>query len=227
MIAQITDHIERAKKQLLTQYKEKLGIGYLIESFVDQIQQLENVFVTLSVERAVDVAVGVQLDRIGVIVGIERVPGQSDTDYRLAIKIRIGQNLSEGEPESVIQTFRTLTGAVLVILNDGYHAEIDLACELDFTQDQVNQYIYEIKKVVAAGVRVSGLISFDDVEPFAFAGTMIGAGFGSDTNPTAGGKFAYIQRQNDKKFAFDGTNPQNSGFGTVFDPIVGGVFVSV
>jgi len=227
MIPTINDHIEKAKDRLLTQYREKQRVGWVIEAVVNEIQNLENVFALLATDRTLDVSAGVQLDRIGVIVGLSRVPGQSDADYRQALKVKIGQNISEGEPESVIQTFRTLTGATLVILNDGAYAELSLMANLQFTQEQINVLHREMKKVIAAGVRIDGIGSFDATEPFAFAGSLPGRGFGDTLDPLAGGKFATVKRQNDKKFAFDGFNPDNSGFGTVFDPIVGGLFISL
>lgn len=225
MITPISDHVERAKQLLLSQYKEVESLGWILESGINQIQYLEDMFVALVTNRAIDTAIGIQLDRLGNIVGIPRIPGQSDESYRFAIRIKIGQNISEGEPESVINAFRTITGASMVYLSDGLHAEIYLSGDIDFTQEQVNTIFREMKKVIAAGVRLGGVGSFDPTEPFTFAGIQAGLGFGTESDPTIGGKLAQMQVRNDIKFAFEGLNPNNGGMGTVYDPLIGGVFI--
>ncbi len=226
MITSINDHIQRAKDRLMSQYKDKPNLGFVVESLVEQIQDLEDVFVDLCTSRTIDLSAGTQLDLLGSIVGISREPGQLDDDYRLAIKVRIGQNISEGEPESIISSFRTLTGAALVILNDGYFAEVSISSELNFTQSQVDDLVREMKKVIAAGVRLSGIGSFGDPsDSFAFAGNLPGKGFGTEADNTVGGKFSTFKPSREKQFAFDGPSPNNSGFGTVYDPLIGGVMI--
>ena len=227
MITQITDHIQRALDRLREQYKENPGVNSLIEIFATKVQEEEDLFQSYEEGRALATAVGVQLDLMGTIVGLARVPGQSDDVYRQLLYAKIGENVSDGEPESVLAFWKVLTGASMALIRDGSFGEIGLSANLDFTQDQVNKFMKDLRSVVAAGVRVDGIESFDPVEPFSFNGALPGNGFGSVYDGLVGGKFATVLRQNDRKFAFTGIDPNTSGYGSVYDPIVGGVLVGL
>lgn len=227
MSTPITDHIKQAKDRLREQYKSNPELNYIIEIIGTEIQETEDLFNDMMVSRTLNGSYGKQLDLLGGIVGRARIPGQDDETYRLLIKAKIGENISEGEPESVLSFWKTLTSATMVLIRDGFFAEIGLAADVDFTQDQVNQYMKDLRSVVAAGVRVDGIESFDPSEPFAFNGGSSGRGFGSIYDASAGGKLAKVMRQNDRKFSFYGTDPNTSGFGTVYDPIVGGTLVGL
>lgn len=227
MITQILDHITRAKDRLREQYKENPEVNYILDGIGAGIQQEEDMFNDMMVSRTLDGSFGKQLDLLGTIVGLARVPGQDDETYRALIKAKIGQNVSEGEPESVLSFWKTLTNATKIGIRDGTFGEIALSANLDFTQTQVNKFMKDLRAVVAAGVRVDGIESFDDTEAFTFQGALAGLGFGSDTNPAAGGKFATVSRQNDVKFTFAGTSVNSGGFGSVYDPIIGGVWAGI
>lgn len=68
----ISDHIARAKERLIEQYKGKLKIEGVVEAVIAPLQDIEDVLEQLKVERWIDSAIGVQLDKIGVIVGAAR-----------------------------------------------------------------------------------------------------------------------------------------------------------
>lgn len=222
----ITDHIERAKLRLLEQYKRKPNLAAFIESILGPIQDIENVLGDLETDRWLDTAVGAQLDQLGTIIGIARVTGQSDDDYRVALKSKIVENTSQGEPERVIAIYQILVGAALVFLDDGAFANVGLMSEVDLSdQDMINLIYRRVEQVIAAGVRLDYIGSFDETEPFAFAGSLVGKGFGSLTDAGAGGKMAIIYINKNKKFSFAGTAINDGGFGSLEDPLVGGVMV--
>lgn len=224
MFQQILDHIILAKKRLISQYKQKPRLEGLVEALVQDIQNLENTAVQLNTERGLDTAVGEQLDGIGQIVGLERETGQSDDDYRTLIKAKIGINLSQGEPERMIQIYKVLTGADLVLLQELFPGAVAISSEVDpGSQEEVDRLIRIMESMAPAGVRVDFLGIFDADEAFAFDGDLPGLGFGSTTDPLLGGKFATLVVR-DGEFAFDGDDLQAEGFGTILDPLVGGQF---
>lgn len=223
MITEILDHVDQAKARLIQQYKNKPRIGAIIEAFIEEIQEIESMFKDLNLNRSLETATGNTLDRLGDIVGVARSPGQSDSEYRISIKAKISQNISQGEPERLISTFQLLKGAALVLLQENYPAAIHIGTPVPIAdQDEANMLMEIMERTAAAGVRIEGLISFDPGEPFAFDGALPGFGFGDDTNPLAGGKLAFLWEPT-IDFAFDGDDPNAGGFGHIQDSLVGGV----
>lgn len=229
MITLISDHIARAKARLIEQYKGKTTVEGVVDSLVEEIQVLEDLFGQLNTDRALETASGVQLDGIGDIVGIEREAGQSDADYRISIKTKIIENISQGEPERVINVYRILVNATIVMLSDNYSGGVGLMSDVELTdQAMINTLFARIKRIVPAGIRVEYLGFFDTLaDSFSFDGALAGKGFGSTTDPLAGGKFATIYIDKSKEFAFAGNDPKGGGFGTVHDPLIGGVMVGL
>ena len=92
-------------------------------------------------------------------------------------------------------------------------------------QDEVNMLIQILERTAAAAIRIEDIVVFDSTEPFAFAGALPGLGFGTTSNPLAGGKLSGLFNFK-LPFAFGGDNPNNRGFGSIHDPLVGGVFLT-
>ena len=226
MITVIPNHVAQALARLREQYQSKPNIEALIQSWTNQIQELEEITSDMSTNRTVNSAVGIQLDRLGELLNRPR-EGRTDEQYRIVLLAKISQNISRGTPEDVINVFKVLTSSAKVYLSDDEHGEIYLLADHVLTQDDVNTIIREMYTVVAAGVRINGLGSFDPDDSFAFYGVDIAKGFSSVLDTSKGGKLATIRKPNDKKFAFAGTIEIQEGFGSLLDPDLGGVFVSL
>ena len=226
-VDEITNHIQLAKARLIQQYKGDEDVEALVEMGTNDKQDQETAFQQMNNERGLDSSVGAQLDGIGKIVGLERLPGESDDAYRVRIKAQIGINLSQGEPERMIETFKILTGAPFVYFQKLDSGEVALSSSINFgTQEEVDDIIQIMESVAPAGVRVAfiGVFDADLSDTFAFAGNLPGKGFGSVSDVNKGGKFATLLVRGGE-FAFDGeTNAE--GFGTIHDPLVSGRFQS-
>ena len=223
-VTEITTHVDDAKARLVQQYKNKSRIAGILKALVDQIQELETVGKELNDERSVSASIGVQLDKIGEIVGITRLGGESDALYRARINARISLNVSEGEPERLISTFILLIGADSVLLQELPPADVAISSATDFAdQDEVDAALAILESVAPAGVRINYIGVYDSTEPFAMAGGLSGLGFSSLASPTTGGKFSKIVRRN-SFFSFAGNEElKNEGFGTIKDTHVGGL----
>ena len=185
----ILDHIAQAKERLLEQQKNKPGIEGTLTAFVEQIQDIEDVLNALGTERAVDTAEGVQLDKIGEIVGIERELGQSDEDYRIEIKAKIVQNMNQGTPEEVIAAAKFFIGASFAWYLEVYPAAVDI-----FTSTPVDPSLQvkiraKIKSFLPAGVAFDNFGFFPEVDAFRFDAA---PGFGDTDDPDVGGLLAEI-----------------------------------
>jgi hypothetical protein len=221
-ITPITDHKQRALDRLIEQYRDKPVIASIIGVFADQVQELEDIIQTLCTERTVAAADGETLDLLGDLVGIAR-QGFDDEFYRILIFVKIGQNVSQGEPERAISILKLLTNATLIEYINIGNAEVSLGHDGVMPTADV-QFVYDnMQLVVAAGVRVDYIVCFDPLIPFAFDDPqVIGLGFDDGTD-TVGGKFAFVHEQT-APFAFEGVDVSGKGFGDLLDPLVGGVF---
>jgi hypothetical protein len=129
-----TNHVAEAISRLIQQFRDPGSerLEALIASYVQQIQELENVSFELITDRTLDTATGVQLDGIGQIVGLER-GGLDDTEYRLRLKVQIRLNTSNGTIEDVI-TVANLTTSQQSILSE-YHPATIVVTIFDLTED--------------------------------------------------------------------------------------------
>lgn len=224
-VTEILTHVSDAKRRLIQQYKDKPRINSILQAFIEQIQEIETMGKQLNDERSIFTAIGVQLDLVGTIVGLTRLGGESNSDYRVRLHARVSLNVSQGEPERLISTFKLLLGADLVIFQELPPAEVSLSSEVTFAdQDEVDAALAILESVAPAGVRVQYIGIFDATEPFAMAGALSGLGFGTTADALAGGKFATLVQRN-SFFSFDGDSEnKNEGFGTIEDTLVGGQF---
>lgn len=81
----------------------------LIQAIVIPAQELEDVTWELQTERWLSTAIGVQLDEIGIILGLPRLADESDEDYRERLQFQIFINTSVGSPEDSIRVLAFLT----------------------------------------------------------------------------------------------------------------------
>ena len=198
----------------------------LVGSVVYPIQEIESTLEDLNTLRSIDTATGAQLDGLGSIVGIERGI-LNDEDYRTRIKAKILINISEGEPEIIITAYSLLTGSSVTFLQEHYPAGVGLMSDGSIPPGQEDLFAELIQSALSAGVRLDSLGYFDPSNPFSFDGAVApaGGGFGSIYNSAAGGKLAGLYMYG-LPFAYNGTDPNTLGYGTVYDPVVGGRFAT-
>lgn len=97
---------------MLEQYRNSTNLRAGIDAENDQAVELEKALFEIRDEYYIDVAVGVQLNVIGAIIGVDR-GGLSDADYRIQIKAQ-GALIGSGEPEFIISVLKTLFAATFV-----------------------------------------------------------------------------------------------------------------
>lgn len=224
-ITQINNHVEQGLDRRLEQWKDKENLEKIIRSLITGNQSLEDTFFQLRDERlGIYNASGYQLDQIGKIVGQDRLNFDDDF-YRILLLSRIGSNISNGEPERIIDTLKLLTSADFVHYMNLNNAEIAVGSDGIINPLTVEFLITNLQRVVMGGVRVNYLCIYDPVEAFAMAGSNTkspGLGFGTVADNSIGGKFGQCYTIKNK-FSFSGNNTSDSGFGTIADPLVGGV----
>lgn len=109
--------------RLLSQWEGKQAITGLFQSYLDNIQSLEDMWFQLLEERDIYTAIGEQLDNLGAIVGEPRL-GRPDEEYRQAILNRIATNASDGTPPKVLQILSLVTQGSTVTLFEHFPANV-------------------------------------------------------------------------------------------------------
>ena len=137
----IENHVEQAQNNLITQFKNKVSIRALIETYVKQIQDIEAVFCQLLEDVRVDTATGVTLDNIGTIVAEAR-NGRTDSAYRTALFAKIRTLSSQGTIEDIIQVLEAATGGgVIVTITEVFPAraviEVDQTVTTPLSTEQI------------------------------------------------------------------------------------------
>jgi hypothetical protein len=197
-----------------------------MSSLLGPVQDIENTLSDMNDFRYLPDAYGQQLDNIGKIVGLERVPGMSDATYIQELYGQIKINSSDGEPEQAIQVFLLFTQTMFCILYEGHLASILLEGTWNPpSQAEVDQLLSVIQATIPAGVRCDGIVYFDPSNAFAYDGPLSGAGY-DDGSQTVGGQYAQLWELLGPGFAYDGDDTLGLGYGTEFDPLSGGSYLT-
>lgn len=193
---------------------------------IGPIQDIEAALGSMNTLRYFPEAAGAQLDTIGAIVGVTRPPGASDLVYSQLIMGKIAQNVSDGLPEQIISLFLLFTQVNYVTLYEAHNAEYLLeSVWVPTDQDAVDGLIEILQNASPAGVRCAGIVSYDGDLAFAYAGDQAGLGY-DDGTQVVGGEYATLHEFKGPGFAYAGSDYSGQGYGTLFDPLAGGCYLT-
>ena len=171
-----TNIVEEGLDNLIEQFKGLPQIEALITSYLNQLQKIEeDNFDLLTDILDLDVAEGAQLDVIGTIVGEPR-SGRNDTDYLVAIRIRILINASGGEIETLNELVDTFFGGTISFeLRELFPAAFEVAI-IDPINDANAAGIPRLARLLseARGGGIGAHVHYAPTGPFTFD---IGPGF--------------------------------------------------
>lgn len=200
------NHEEIGLSRLLEQYKGQPIIEALIKSYItNQIQDLEDTLVQLATVLSIPLSSGVQLDNIGDIVGQPR-QGFDDVKYRRILTAKIGQNVSQGDIEIIIDIWQKITEATLIEIVELFPATIRIFSDVELDEDELDFFHDFLQKAMPAAVKFAHFGKFPEDDDFAFAETDDGdlapytpvisadKGFGDSTDPGYGGNFYGTQK---------------------------------
>lgn len=183
------DMVNYGLELLLGQFR---GVGRgenltaLLAPLLEVSQEAEDAFFDLFTDRTLINAQGIHLDNIGRLVG-ERRGDLDDDDFRRFIRVRVLQNVAQGDIGSIIEVINTMSGATKTRYIPQYPAHYLL--EVTTLQPLAANIVARIQEVMpritSAGVGFN-ITEVEEEESFAFAGGGTeGLGFGL-------GKFARI-----------------------------------
>lgn len=114
-LVQITDHVDRATARLLQQYRDATapGVQEVVQALAFEVQDIEDALFKILDETTLSAAVGLNLERLGALVGQAR-NGMADETYWLWIQTRIKANKCSGSIDQILEIFMLLnSGATL------------------------------------------------------------------------------------------------------------------
>lgn len=172
----IPNYFQRAIALLASQFQIRNPDGSLtnlqkiVQALSMQAQVINTQQQLLQTMRYLNTAQGVQLDGLGEIVGLTRIPGQSDDSYRQDLQFQIFINQSNGTPEDIISILKYLTDASTIWYNEQYPAAYQIATNGLFFPDNPSDLVSVIQSVTSAGVSISSIVATYNTNPFVFSG---------------------------------------------------------
>lgn len=184
------EHKKQAVGRLATQFRESPNLIKYIETLLIEADTLESVYNDLLTDRWVDTAEGVQLDVIGIIVGLARFPGNGgdlidDDLYRLFLKARIIANITQSTPADIIHLFQFMFDIPMIFVDGILFYEINFGRELL----EIERFVIENEDIIprTIGVIASYVSYYDPEDFFSFVGIPNGEGFGDLNDDSVGG----------------------------------------
>jgi hypothetical protein len=220
----ITNYYERMVALLAAQFQDNFQVGSQtnfqkwLQGFAGGAQDIQTQLNALQYDRTLYTAVGVNLDGIGLIVGIERAPDQSDDDYREAILFQIEANRSSGTPEDLIRALKFFTKANKVDYFDQFPAGYIMATDGFVFPVPPSDLVTAMQSLSPAGVGLDVILAInigqaEPIVPFAFAG-----------DPEVSLLYVSPTPFAPTSLITDTSNPLQVDAGALADPLIGGWF---
>jgi len=187
-----TSHNVEAKAQLIENLQNSEKLKALLDSYVDQIQDLEAAIHPIHAARNIDTMTGDRPDGLGEIVGVPR-DGRLDEAYRLRIRAELAILKSNGIEVNLINILQLLLGmSTADILFDEYYPKTVYmrVRNYDATSDDMQSTHDLLTRAAPVGTDIHlifGTTGDDEANTFRFSDTSgtpeltSDKGFGSGT----------------------------------------------
>jgi hypothetical protein len=193
------DIVEEGLGNFLTFFKDKPNMVGFITPFLEQIQELENVFFDLYLLRTLTYAYGDQLDVLGAIVGEPR-KGKDDVDYIAAISGQIRINRQNSRIEEIILAMELTHDAAYELRERGNAKFMMRLTDLWLSGSDPSLAVLDAALQHAKGGGIGALLQYsleEDDDTFTFAdGDTVQSdadqGWATDDGTTSGGDWSDI-----------------------------------
>jgi len=154
----IREHTDRIVERLTSQYEAAEKMKGWVGVWGERAQLVENAARGLLEDRWLWSAEGVQLDKIGGVVGEQRF-GREDPEFKSAIHFRIMANRGGGEPEQIIRYLKDVGFVDRVLLLEIYPAHIEI-----YVRGELQEHIVRgLRNLIPAGI---GRLFLTETGPF-------------------------------------------------------------
>lgn len=174
--------INRLRGRMIEQWKGLPNLDAIVQAIAAQSQDLENAAQSLLSVWDIDGSSGVQLDRLGVIVGRPR-GGVIDSTYRLYLRAQIAVNRSNGSVTALYAVLQAMfgyaSGSKSLLYQPGGDASLSMLVIPPISDAAAAVAAQLLGEAASAGVRVE-LISQSDVDAAMFETAAGGAWLAGD-----------------------------------------------
>lgn len=161
-------------KRLLNQYSESPLLKNLIIKFFDEPTEfIESVAQDLNKRLFLEDIDGIQLDKIGIIVGQTRPLNFSDAEYRILLRARIFLNVSGATIAEIERYSQLVLGAPAQLFNGFTFVDLTFFRPIN----PMEQTIIAETLTAAAGIRIRFLGFAGGENPFGFVGNINNTGY--------------------------------------------------
>jgi len=179
----MVDHVSNGLSNLISQYEDSENLRFLLQTFLEELQEIEDVNTEMLSQDDIANAEGVQLDGIGEHLG-KRREGLTDADYRVALNIQKILNAGEGRFHTALQMWRTVMGSNTVTMQEEFPAGVALYSDVGApTLTQLSTFTQTLPITVTASI----VASYSSNDAFVFEGG-VGSGFGTTEDSSIGGE---------------------------------------
>ena len=105
------DHLQNALDRLPYQFSEKPVINAFIETWEEESQNLEDLFLDIKASTKYLTATGVNLNKYAHALGLKRKPNESDFTLKNRINIEIARRGSDGSPDKIREIIEAVSNA--------------------------------------------------------------------------------------------------------------------
>lgn len=162
------NYVEEALERLPRQFKEKPFIeAYIIVCF-SQLQEVEDIFIDIKNSTRFKDATGVNLDRYGTPLGLKRLTGVSDDDFRKTIITEIIKRASDGTPDKIREVIEATTQATNTRYIEHHPSAVLVYGRVPITEDLIvlkdEARAIKVASTVCTGTSVYGVThSYDSL----------------------------------------------------------------
>ncbi len=158
------DHLKEARALLLGQFQDQSVLTAFLDALVRQVSKVEAAAMEVMVVRNGDIdnMLADGLNKWGKILGVDR-NGRDDADYKVALKLTIGTNLSSGTNADLLNIVLILapTAVVEIVQNPPASFRI-IATSFSGTDDDAAEMALLLARARASGV--AGSLEYSDLD---------------------------------------------------------------
>jgi hypothetical protein len=162
----------------VTQLKEKLIIGSFIRAFSESMDVAEQTMWQMMTERSLATAKGINLDILGAIVGVPRVPPSlNDTDYLTKILTQINVRRSDSTPNTVLKIMKIVHNtSVAGNIFEHIHPKTGGVVVKIVTQNYVEGAASLMKQIAPAAIGSVAVLRDETISTNAWTPAEVGGG---------------------------------------------------
>lgn len=195
------NHIKKAQKNILEQYKDKPNFKNFLEVFADRWNQFEEMYAKFENRFNIDYASNKMLDYIGEIVGVTRADAVEfnsleDFFFRIFIRQKIGVNSSQITLQEVYDLWRLgIQKEYDVEVKEVFPAEVDFYTTAPLNPALKDKFKEMMEDILGAGISTGHIVIGNLNKTFAFRDSPENTntyGFGDVNDDTIGGYLSEI-----------------------------------